>query len=55
MASYLSSTCYFVGPVLGLPARAADGVLNTSLAAAADLGNLQDSWGGGAVLTAMQA
>ena len=55
VASYLNSTCYYVGPLLGPPLGAPDGVLNASLGAASDLCNLQDPWGAGAVLTAMQA
>ena len=50
---YLNSTCYFIGPLLA-PAVSANAALGRLLNATVAVTQIQDPWGGGAVLKAMQ-
>ena len=50
---YLNSTCYFIGPLLA-PAVSASAALGRLLNATAAVTQIQDPWGSGAILQAMQ-
>ena len=50
---YLNSTCYFVGPLMA-PAVSASAALGRDLNATVAVTQVQDPWGSGAVLKAMQ-
>lgn len=50
---YLNSTCYFIGPLMA-PAVNASAALGRMLSATVEVTQIQDPWGSGAVLKAMQ-
>lgn len=50
---YLNSTCYYIGPILA-PAASASAALGQLLNATVAVTEVQDPWGSGTVLKAMQ-
>ena len=50
---YLNSTCYFIGPLM-VPAVNASVALGRMLNATVEVTQIQDPWGSGAILKAMQ-
>ncbi len=50
---YLNATCYFIGPLMA-PAVNASAALGRMLNATVEVTQIQDPWGSGAVLKAMQ-
>lgn len=50
---YLNSTCYFIGPLMA-PAVDGNAALGRHLNATVEVTQVQDPWGSGAVLKAMQ-